>query len=91
MALKVADVFEDDEGRSMLPQDLDDLVKECSSRPVPPAILRPRFGEWLTREPGTQDVVLRDVALTVSNVTVNPVARFREVGSIEAGKLLVDF
>src|SRR2546422_714642 len=56
VALEVANVFEDYISGCVGFQDLDNFVKESSSRPVTSAVLRARLREGLTRESRAEDI-----------------------------------
>jgi hypothetical protein len=90
VALKVANVFEDYIGGCVGFQDLDNLVKESSSRSVTPPVLRARLREGLTWETRAQDIVLWNAILTLADIAVNLSVRVREVRSVQGGKLLVN-
>src|SRR5438477_12146759 len=77
--LEIPDVFKDDEGRFVLLEDIDDLMKQGTAGAVSPAFLRARLGERLTWKSCAENVMLGNAALRLSNIPMHDASGYAEV------------
>ena len=90
MPLEVPNVLENHEWRPVLLENLHYFVKQSSARPVSTPVLVPRFGERLTGESSTQNVMLRDLLLEVPDVAVYDCVGLTEILLVQLPELVID-
>src|SRR2546422_5121248 len=88
--LEVPHIFEHHKWGLVLPQNLNDLVKQSSARAITASVLESGLREGLTRESSTQNVVLGHLLFEMPNVAEYDVLRFAEVLLVQVPKLFVD-